>query len=60
MEINDSRVLISSDLEAAYARLEIWFAECSGAIVAFSGGVDSSLVAFLARRFLGKEEVLGV
>ena len=60
MEINDSRVLVSSDLEAAYARLEIWFAECSGAIVAFSGGVDSSLVAFLARRFLGKEEVLGV
>jgi len=35
--------------------LENWFAECPGALVAFSGGVDSSLVAYLARRYLGKE-----
>lgn len=35
-------------------RLEKWFADCQGSITAFSGGVDSSLVAFLARRFLGK------
>ncbi|WP_269537626.1 ATP-dependent sacrificial sulfur transferase LarE [Cerasicoccus fimbriatus] len=37
-----------------------WFADCPGALVAFSGGVDSSLVAFLARRFLGKERCLAV
>ncbi len=34
-------------------RLEAWFADCPGALVAFSGGVDSSLVAFLARHHLG-------
>lgn len=60
MEVSDSRMSDPSDLEAAYARLEKWFAECSGAVVAFSGGVDSSLVAFLGRRFLGKDGVLAV
>jgi pyridinium-3,5-biscarboxylic acid mononucleotide sulfurtransferase len=38
------------------ARLKAWFDDCPGALVAFSGGVDSSLVAFLARHFLGKEK----
>lgn len=37
-----------------------WFATCPGALVAFSGGVDSSLVAFLARALLGRERVLAV
>ena len=60
MEVTDSRMLDPSDLEVAYARLKNWFADCSGAIVAFSGGVDSSLVAFLGRRFLGKSDVLAV
>lgn len=40
--------------------LESWFAECPGALVAFSGGVDSSLAAYLARRYLGKERSLAV
>ena len=39
-------------------RLESWFATCPGGLTAFSGGVDSSLVAFLARRFLGRERSL--
>lgn len=39
---------------------QTWFADCPGALVAFSGGVDSSLVAFLARTLLGPERVLAV
>jgi len=42
------------------ARLKAWFADCPGALVAFSGGVDSSLAAFLARHFLGKEYACAV
>lgn len=40
--------------------LESWFDSCPGALIAFSGGVDSSLVAFLAQHFLGKKNVLAV
>ena len=40
--------------------LEAWYRECPGALVAFSGGVDSSLVAFLSRHFLGNDQVLAV
>ena len=40
--------------------LENWFDDCPGALVAFSGGVDSSLVAFLAKYFLGKERSVAV
>lgn len=42
------------------AQLKTWFAECPGALVAFSGGVDSSLVAFLARHFLGRKKCCAV
>jgi len=45
----------SNDAMDSIARLERWFERCDGAITAFSGGVDSSLVAFLARHFLGSE-----
>jgi uncharacterized protein len=40
--------------------LRDWFTRCEGALVAFSGGVDSSLVAFLALHFLGKKRCLAV
>ncbi len=40
--------------------LEAWFGDCPGAIIAFSAGVDSSLVAALARRFLGPTRCLAV
>jgi uncharacterized protein len=40
--------------------LERWFAGCESAVVAFSGGVDSSLVAFLARLHLGRDRCLAV
>jgi uncharacterized protein len=48
------------DIAAALARLDDWFAACPGLLVAFSGGVDSSLVAYLARRHLGVERSLAV
>ncbi|MDF3129953.1 ATP-dependent sacrificial sulfur transferase LarE [Kiritimatiellaeota bacterium B1221] len=41
-------------------KIEHWFAECPFAITAFSGGVDSSLVAWLAHHFLGPEKNLAV
>lgn len=41
-------------------KLEDWFRDCPGALVAFSGGVDSSLVAFLAQHFLGADAALAV
>lgn len=41
-------------------RLERWFAECESCVVAFSGGIDSSLVAYLARNHLGRERCLAV
>lgn len=37
-----------------------WFAECPFAITAFSGGVDSSLVTWLANHLLGPERNLAV
>lgn len=36
-------------------RLETWFSGCPSAAVALSGGVDSSLVAYLAQVYLGQE-----
>jgi uncharacterized protein len=41
-------------------RLKDWFSRCPGAIVAFSGGVDSSLVAYLANHFLGAKKTIAV
>jgi uncharacterized protein len=41
-------------------RLEKWFGEQPGSIVAFSGGVDSSLLLFLARKFQGRNAAIGV
>ena len=40
--------------------LENWFLDCDSCVIAFSGGIDSALVAFLARRFLGRERCLAV
>jgi len=40
--------------------LEAWFKAQDGSIVAFSGGIDSSLVLYLARLYQGKEMAIGV
>jgi len=41
-------------------KLEAWFRSAEGSIVAFSGGIDSSLILYLARRFQGKKNAIGV
>lgn len=46
--------------QAKLARLEAWFMEQPGSIVAFSGGIDSSLLLFLARLWQGREAAVGV
>lgn len=40
-------------------QLEKWFQSVEGTITAFSGGIDSSLVLFLSRKFLSKEKAIG-
>ena len=48
------------DIEQCLNRLEGWFEGLDGgALTAFSGGVDSALVLFLSRRFLGPERAVG-
>ncbi len=39
--------------------LKAWFQPLKGTITAFSGGIDSSLVLFLSRKFLSKEAAIG-
>jgi uncharacterized protein len=46
--------------EEKLALLKKWFEERKGSIVAFSGGIDSSLVLYLARKYQGKEAAIGV
>jgi len=41
-------------------KIENWFKECTGTITAFSGGIDSALVLFLSRKYLGRENAIGV
>lgn len=48
------------EVTRALARLEQWFREVPGLVIAYSGGVDSALVAFLAKYFLGQDRTLAV
>ena len=41
-------------------KLEDWFAGIDKAVIALSGGIDSSLVAYVARKKLGKENTVAV
>ena len=40
--------------------LEDWFKDRAGSIIAFSGGIDSSLLLFLARKWQGRDRAIGV
>ena len=51
---------LTSVLKKKLNLLELWYSERSGSIVAFSGGIDSAFVLFLARKFQGKENAIGV
>ncbi len=51
---------LSPHLQNKIRLLEQWFSKRKGSIVAFSGGIDSTLVLFLARKFQGKENAIGV
>ena len=46
--------------EKKLRKLEDWYSGRKGSIVAFSGGIDSSLVLFLARKWQGREHAIGV
>ena len=37
-----------------------WFEQFSGVLIAFSGGIDSALVLFLDRKYLGKRNAIGI
>lgn len=50
----------NSQIQNKLEQLEAWFQARKGSIVAFSGGIDSTLVLFLARKFQGKENAIGV
>jgi uncharacterized protein len=51
---------LSPHLQNKIQQLEQWFSKRKGSIVAFSGGIDSTLVLFLARKFQGKQSAVGV
>lgn len=51
---------LKKSTEEKLKKLEKWFGERKGSIVAFSGGIDSSLVLFLARKWQGREGAIGV
>ncbi|MFB6319536.1 ATP-dependent sacrificial sulfur transferase LarE [Saccharicrinis sp. FJH54] len=51
---------LSSELKDKLTTLKTWFSQYKGSIVAFSGGIDSTLVLYLARKFQGKENAIGV
>ena len=53
-------MLKNASLNPHLTTLKRWFSDHQRAVVALSGGVDSTLVAYLARLFLGRQQVLAV
>ena len=51
---------LHTELKNKLDLLEQWFSQIKGAVVAFSGGIDSTLILYLSRKFLGRENALGV
>jgi uncharacterized protein len=50
----------NTQIQNKLEELAKWFTARKGSIVAFSGGIDSTLVLFLARKFQGKDNAIGV
>lgn len=48
-----SNILVSKETQEAINRLEKWFSSHSSVVVAFSGGMDSSLLTIAAHHFMG-------
>lgn len=51
---------MTKETEEKLKRVESWYMARKGSIVAFSGGIDSSLVLYLARLYQGKDRAIGV
>ena len=51
---------LNTILKEKLTALEHWYSQKKGSLVAFSGGIDSTLVLFLARKFQGRENAIGV
>jgi uncharacterized protein len=45
------------DITKSIKKLEDWFSEIDASITAFSGGVDSALVLYLSKKFLGDNAI---
>jgi len=51
---------MKKDTKKKLEKLRAWFENHPGSIVAFSGGIDSTLLLFLARKYQGREGAIGV
>ena len=51
---------LSDEMKGKLDVLENWYGKREGSIVAFSGGIDSTLALFLARTFQGRDKAIGV
>ncbi len=52
--------VLKRETEEKLVKLKAWFGKHPGAIIAFSGGIDSSLVLYLARKWQGRDGAIGV
>lgn len=51
---------MEQELTGLVKKLEAWFADHKQVAIALSGGIDSSLVAFVARKYLGRAAVIAL
>lgn len=51
---------MESEITILSKKLEGWFSEIYDAVIALSGGIDSSLVAYVSRKTLGKDHTIAV
>jgi len=51
---------LSDGVQRKLDELASWYGERKGSIVAFSGGIDSTLALFLARKYQGRDYAIGV